>query len=509
MKIICIKFSVLISFFVFSKINAQEISGIIIDSLSQQPISFANVTSNFNKNTITNEEGRFRLFKDIPFTNKDSIYISSIGYNSLSLPVNLIDEFKIILSPKIIALETVVVTNREKLTAIEIINKVKENVKNLFEFDYKNKKIFRRRIIMSDFDKGEIDIKKSSIKEFDQSFMDSIIVTIPTKNNFYIEVLYDFFGNRNPENQKINILKSAELINKENEISFKTIQNKIQSIIDIRVKRDSYFKFKSGIFPIDIDMEGLDFMSIDSTDNTQLEKIKNKKLDERNNFNLNNRNYIRDISNSYLDYENEELKFEVFKKSRKFNFKLVEFSYLGYEPVYVIDYYPKSSRGKYKGRLFIHADDFALIRIDFQSIGLLRNFNFLGVFYRLEKRLVKRIFKKNKNNKYDLYFAENYYKSSFGLDRPLKIIEKNKNVKGRRKQNQLRMQINFTGNNKVKTEVIFIESSMLKVDDYNKIKEIDSELPVKLKKYNPNFWKGYNILEPEQILKEFKVENAN
>ena len=145
------------------------------------------------------------------------------------------------------------------------------------------------------------------------------------------------------------------------------------------------------------------------------------------------------------------------------------------------------------------SDDFALIRIDYQSIGFLRNFNFLGVFYRLDKRLVKRIFKKNENNKYELYFAENYYESSFGLDRPLKIIEKNKNVRGRRKQNQLSMQLNFTGNNKVKTEVIFIESDILKVDDYNKIKEIDSELPVKLMKYDPDIgitdFSGKNVLD--------------
>ena len=46
---------------------------------------------------------------------------------------------------------------------------------------------------MSDFDKAMIDIKKSSIKEFDQIFMDSINETIPKKNNFYIEALYDFF----------------------------------------------------------------------------------------------------------------------------------------------------------------------------------------------------------------------------------------------------------------------------------------------------------------------------
>ena len=107
MEMIYRRIFIIIFFLVFSKINAQEISGIIIDSLNQKPISFATITSNFNNNTITNEEGSFRLFKDVSFTEEDSIYISSIGYTSLALSVNKIDGFKIILSPKIIALEII------------------------------------------------------------------------------------------------------------------------------------------------------------------------------------------------------------------------------------------------------------------------------------------------------------------------------------------------------------------------------------------------------------------
>ena len=157
---ICRKIFIVIFFLVFLKINSQEISGIVIDSLNQEPISFATITSNFNKNTITNEEGSFRLFKDVSFIDEDSIYISSIGYNSLSVSVNKIDKLKIPLSPKIIALETVIVTNREKLSAIEIINKVNQNVKDVFDFDYKNKKIFRRKTIMAEVERAEISIKK-------------------------------------------------------------------------------------------------------------------------------------------------------------------------------------------------------------------------------------------------------------------------------------------------------------------------------------------------------------
>ena len=149
----------------------------------------------------------------------------------------------------------------------------------------------------------------------------------------------------------------------------------------------------------------------------------------------------------------------------------------------------------------------ALIRIDYENIRMLRDFSLLGVSFKAEKRFGKRIFKKNDNGKYDLYFSENNFQVSFGLDRPLKIIEKNKNVRGRRKQNELTMQINFNGTTKVNTELIFIETNTLKHEDYKKYKEINSDIPFKLKEYDPNFWKGYNIVEPNEVLKEFKIEN--
>ena len=61
-------------------IYCQEISGTVIDSLNKQPIPFAAITSNFNNNAITNEEGKFKIYKDSSFTIEDSIFISSIGF---------------------------------------------------------------------------------------------------------------------------------------------------------------------------------------------------------------------------------------------------------------------------------------------------------------------------------------------------------------------------------------------------------------------------------------------
>ncbi len=486
--------------------HSQEISGIVIDSLNKQPIPFVAITSNFNKSTISNEEGKFKIHKDSFFSNKDSLFISSIGFTPITISCNGVQEVEIILSAKAIELKSVEVKNRKKMTAIEIIDKVKNNVKNVYDFDYLSKKIFWRETTIAETTEIDLKIKKSSIKEFDQLFMDSIVSTIPVKSNFYIETLSEFYGNRNPEKQKINAIKSAQLLNKENQISLELLEKKIQPIVELRIKPDSYFKFKSGIFPVDLSLDGVDLRAVDSTDVSRLEKIKKKKLDERKNFNLTNRNFIREMSNFYIDFKKKKLNLEIFNKSRMYDFILVELSYLGYEPVYIIDYFPRSSKVKYKGRIYIHADDFALIRYDYQSIEPLRDFNLFGISFKVENRHGIRIFKKNTNNKYDLYFGENYYENSFGLDRPLKIIEKNKNVRGRRKQNELKMNILFKGDSSTKTEYIVLNNGVLRKIDFDSYKEIEAEIPYNLNEYDPKFWNGYNIIEPSKVVKDFKIE---
>ena len=137
---------------------------------------------------------------------------------------------------------------------------------------------------MAETKKIDFKIKNSSIAEFDQILMDSISSTIPRKTNFYKENLSEFYGNKDPDNQKITAVKSARLLNKENQISLELIQNKIQPIVELRIKPDSYFKFKSGIFPIDITLDGINLRAIDSSDTSRLEKIKKNELDDKNNL---------------------------------------------------------------------------------------------------------------------------------------------------------------------------------------------------------------------------------
>ena len=72
-----------------------------------------------------------------------------------------------------------------------------------------------------------------------------------------------------------------------------------------------------------------------------------------------------------------------------------------------------------------------------QSKKSFYNIKLLGVFINIYQREGKMILSKYENEKYGLSYAKINFGQRAGFDRPIKLIEKNKNVKGRRKQNEI------------------------------------------------------------------------
>ena len=62
------------------------------------------------------------------------------------------------------------------------------------------------------------------------------------------------------------------------------------------------------------------------------------------------------------------------------------------------------------------------------------------------------------------------------------------------------------GEAKIKHEIIFLNNISIELEDFQAYKESNSDLPFELTKYDPDFWNGYNIIEPSEILKSFKIE---
>ena len=155
-------------------------------------------------------------------------------------------------------------------------------------------------------------------------------------------------------------------------------------------------------------------------------------------------------------FDEDELDLTLLKKASKYAFTQTDFTYLGDTPVYILDFEPDGN-ADFKGKLFVDADRLALIRLEYKNIQNIRDFSLLGVSFKEDLREVVIQFKKTTSGKYSLEYLD--INSSFegGFDRPLVITEKNKVVKGRNKQNQLKMDLNVVNRNTQRYQLVVLK----------------------------------------------------
>lgn len=492
----------------FATAQSQTLSSRILDSVTQEPIPYVTVQLK-KKGVITNEEGRFSFLLDRDITATDSLFISCIGYASIGKPLSEFSESVIYLSPKAIELNPVIVTNRN-YTAEEIIDLVKENLAGNYNTELSKKRMFVRDSYFQEFSKTDYTFVKSTIKELNKKFLDSVLHTLPKKSSYYTEILCDFYVNPEEEDQKMDLIKASELYDKSKELDYTKLEEKFNEIIKSNIKRDSYFKIKSGLFGVKIDGEDFDEIfesEVDSTDAVALkkeleEKKKNEEERKTNFAKYRKRGIVGKMEGLFF---NEDTHLNFINKSRKYIFNITDFTYMGEDAVYILDFEPKGS-ADYKGRLYINSDDFAIIRLDYENVKPIKKFKLLGISMNQYLGKGKMIFNKASNGKYDLRYLEQEDGTRVGIRRPLKIIEKNRHVKGRNKQNELSVKLDMATVGVNKHEIIVFDTDALSKAAYDAFTENNTVLPTYMPNYNPEFWKGYTIIEPNQAIREFTSE---
>ena len=488
--------------------EAQSLSSRILDSVTQKPIPYATVQVK-NNGVITNEEGQFTFLLDESIQDTDSLLVSSIGYKSLGKPIHEFTEKVIYLSPKAIELREVIVSNKN-YTADEIIELVEDNLEKNYNGDITKKRVFHRRSSFDSWIKSDFTVKKSTIAILDQRLLDSVIASVPKYNPYYSEILGDLYGGTETETQKLDLFKASKLYDKSTELDVEKIEERFNDILKENIKDGSYFKIKSGLLSFKIDADEVSELfeeDIDSTDTTalnkELEEQRKNKEEEKKNYVKWKRNSLARIFKGLPTSEDTDLNF--ISKSRKYRFYLKEFTYLGDDAVYVIDFESKGS-ADYKGTLYINSDNFAILQVNYENIKSLRKFNLLGVSANNYLAKGKIIYSKQTDGFYGLKYYESESASRVGINRSLKIIEKNKIVKGRNKQNELSGRMDFAFNNMVKNEVVVFESEPINQNVFEAFEENNEVLPTYMANYDPAFWKGYNILEPNTVIKQFTSE---
>ena len=476
---------IIIFFSLYSlKISSQSLKIQIVDSISGQPVPYSNVYFSDNNGLISNEDGSFELIKS-QVSEKDSMHISMLGYKKSSFLIRDFNDTLIKLVQSPIKLSDVILTNK-KLNSEEIISKVVENIDKNYEKQFTENKIYLSRKSNTNTERFIINKFKSTVPEINKSLIDSLLANLAKENNSGLETLAYYYRSFDDEvKKKIKIIKSRETYNKEGEV-LESINKKMEEAFKNELKPDSYYKIKSGIFGGDLELDGLE--EVDSTNTESIKKFQEKEVKEKGDF---ANNQIRTINRLYnfLFFEKESPLNFILKPSR-YIFSEPKIDILGNDLVYKMEANPKG-RSKYSGTLYINPDDFAIVRIDFKNIKTVYNIKLLGVFVNIYQRDGKIILSKYENEKYSLSYAKINFGQRAGFDRPIKLIEKNKNVRGRRKQNEISFRMDLIFDEKSSTELQIFESKKITKTEFDNIAGKNDVMPEYSEKFTTNFWEEF------------------
>ena len=472
---------VLISF----NLKAQSKKVKIIDSISFEPVPFATIFFSNNNGIISDENGFFELVPE-QFSKKDSLFISSMGFESKQFSLDIFNDSIIRLSPKTISLKNVIVTNNQ-LSSVEIIDSVKLYIDRNYNFGITENKLFFRQEFNQDLEKFKLNKFKSTIKDLSAEAMDSMADNLPKKSKNELESL-SYYYLSSYDIPKIKLIKSRRT-NDDNESDLsKSLGDKLEKSLRENLKSNSYFKIRSGWLPFSGDLTFNGLWEIDSTDQEQLKKLKEKEIKRKENFSDFQKGRIQSVYLKSFFNPNSDLNFIL--KSKNYIFSDSELTYLGNELVYVIECYPK--RGdKYKGTIYVNSDDYAVVRIEYENIKPLTKFKLLGVslFSNLEKG--RMVFSKFENEKYSLSYFQSSRGNKVSIKRPFKIIEKNKFVEGRKKQNQISAKLDFTSSSVYNTELQVFKVNGIDKKEFEAINEENQVLPIYLKEFKKDFWEDF------------------
>ena len=451
---------------------------------SEETIPFAAIQIGQNYGSVSNEEGVFYINID-NFKQTDSLEFSCLGFKTKSI---LIKDFNgvVYLEEHVNTLDEVTLGGK-KLTALEIIANVNKNLKDNYVSQHNTKqKIFYRtksnqRIIDNRFFiKKTRNIDKKLIARFNK-YNDSI--REQTKNwrsTTYKDALLNCSLDKKNK-LKIEVEKATMLINKGNDNSGEAVRKKLYTFIKKIVKNKSY-KIKWGLKKV--------------ADSEQL--IKDKKETEKtrkmNTMKWKLENLVDDFFftdswflSKILDEDN-------------YNYTLADITYFDDKLVYLLEFSPKKSSSKFKGKLYIDEEDFAVIKFDFNMLKnknvINVNLKMIGMKTRTYNRNGSMIFTKTKTGKYAPKYIKDANDSYQYVDITLTFKETSE------EKNKLKFKINMLNESEIKTtnEYLFLDANSLSESQYSTVVEESVYKLELLKKYDNTLWQKYNIIAPTQSI---------
>lgn len=469
-----------------SAVYSQSISGVLRNKKTGETIAYADIKTAGNYGVITNRQGEFSI-QTKNLEPRDSITFSSMGYQQKSIALKDYKQKIIYLSPAITRLADVYLVNK-KLTPEEIIEKVRANAAKNYASEYHKFSIFKRESQVMKPTTFDFVLKQASFlsrkkrKHFNKK-LEEMAEDTKITSYLYKDYYVDLFHGEDNE-FKLNQFLATELSNPDKQVSTKGLVHRIFSMIGEKLKSANTFTVKTGLFPLKDDLDIKTY--IKEQDSLKTDENKKEFVSLYQKYNL---------SSPHLDF---------ITAPENYNYSLGDLTNYNREMVYEISFQPKNDNAKYKGKLYVSTKSFAVIKLNSQltegnnTPGILK-FLF-GIKHETNAESNRVVYQKNDQGKYSIRYIENTGRERVYLNRRLALIE-NSNKKDRIK---LKAKIHVDIDQHIKKQYLFVKSQSISASDYADFNE-NSGITIKhIEKYNPEIWEEYNIISPDEAIKNFK-----
>lgn len=481
-----------LAFFSVYLCTGQTISGKIVAAATGEPVAFAAIQYGANEGTISNEEGYFMF--QVPATEAGEVTVSCMGYRSsnilisrLNKPVNIIE-----LEESVVVLREVFLTNKDP-DANEIIQQVRERLSQNYSALLVQHQFFFRETEYIDFGRLGLKINKAShvpkaVVKGTNAELDSLVKVVKDNRTVHFK---DYLGNIaviDKDSSFLKVEKATSLIDTKKDFSIEKIQEKAQRIVLQYLDTTKTYKLKTGIIKIE---DSLQLDEESGKEDAGIEYEVPQMKSETHNL-LNTAGFYEEsllsliIDPSYYDYRFDRA------------------TYLEDALIYVIDFTPSRGKAKYAGRLYIHAKDYALLKVDYQyskgKRGKKVNLKLLlGIKYVQNVRRGTILFKKGMDGIYQPSYIQQTEGSYFYVNRPLKFIENSP------QKNKVAFNFMLEGNSRNKEELLLTSSKRLGLDSFKEKEEAKKIAVIQLSKYDETIWEDSKILQPLEEMRQFNA----
>lgn len=474
----------------------KPVAGLVLDAETNKPLPFTSiVVTGQGRGTIANAEGVFVLNLEA-IDSDDSITFSHVGYETLTIAAgSLRSQSEILLRPATINLSEVAVYSRQ-LTAEEIIAQVVEQYPENYPVADHQRRMFFHKYEKTKFpDKNQIVMKKSDFAGLNKEVFNELLEKLPEEFVEYQDVLVELYHHQG--DKKLVPVDGISLEESSMQDLSKEFEEKLGAFLtDIEQtnsNEDVYYKFRTGIFAFDADMDG-------AGDTT----TKENELDSTH-YTLST-GYIKGgidaLINNYASLGSDN--WEFLHKTRKYKYAMSEMTIFDDEVVYQINFTPKRG-GLFEGVMYVSAATFAILQLDFAYAPgkSSENIQLLGFGHSMNYKKGRVIFERGEDGYYLKYiYAEQHETAS--IERALSFMKKEKRFLWDKTLNEMKIDLEMYFDIKNNWELLVMDKRPISEEQFVNIAQPKAMKLKKLYAYSPEMWENSTVIAPTAELKKYK-----